>query len=209
MWLPLSSLACEEVAPVSARRKDVFPALASAAAAREERMFGLFFPSPLNPSSLEPLMFMSLHLFSVLLLPTIARFFVNALCVTQADTSSFPFYSFSNLKDNNRQHHLPVRVVKFSEERILVTFASPDPSRQDEDYLTGHVVSSLSGPASGLVVPGWTKNIESAQRREATEESETRLDVEPVFPAGGVHRQRLPVHWQGKPCTPTSCCDFS
>lgn len=179
------------------------PALASA---EEERMFGLFFPHLWILPHWSRQCFCRCT-FSVLLFQIIVRVFVNALCVIQADTSSFPFYSFSNLKDNNRQHHLPIRVVKFRR-REYWWHLRPRPSRQDEDYLTGHVVSSLSGPASGLV-PGWTKNIESAQRREATEESETRLDVEPVFPAGGVHGQRLPVHWQGKPCTPTSCCDFS
>lgn len=95
------------------------------------------------------------------------------------------------------------------DEKILVTFATPTPFRQDEDYLTGRVLCSLSGPASGCFETEWTENIESTQRREAAQKSETRLDVEPVFPARGVHRQRLPVHWQGETCTPTSPCDFS
>lgn len=111
MCLPLSSLACEEVAPVSAPRKDVFPALASAAAdARRKNVWALFpltFESFLTGAAN---VYVAAPFFCALPSKTTVRFFVNALCVTQADTSSFPFYSFSNLKDNNRQHHLPVRV---------------------------------------------------------------------------------------------------
>ena len=97
------------------------------------------------------------------------------------------------------------------EDRTFVTSTSYVRLCKNEDYLTGSCMA-LSWPVPGCVVSDWTEdrdrrwsgNWSSNQRRQGAQESETRLDVEPVFPAGGVYRQWLPVHWQGKSCASTS-----
>lgn len=45
-----------------------------------------------------------------------------------------------------------------------------------------------------------TRNGSKNFGREAAEKNETKLEVEPVLSVRGVHRQRLPVHRQGKRC---------
>lgn len=46
-------------------------------------------------------------------------------------------------------------------ERILVTFASLTPFRQNEDNHSGNILCSLSGPISGCFVTEWTEDMES------------------------------------------------
>lgn len=101
------------------------------------------------------------------------------------------------------------------EDKTFVTFASLSLLQKNEDYLTGRCrMCHLSWPLCGCFVFVWAEDRDRRwrgswgrdKRREAAQKSEKRLDVEPVFPAGRVHRQRLPVHWQGKSCVTASQC---
>lgn len=179
-----SSSACEEVSPVSVRSKGV-----SQHQPPPLKEPGCSSASPLNPSS------WNRQCFRLLV-------FVNSVCVAQADVSAFSLRSSNNLKDYNRII-CPFGWCNLGENSGALCVPAPPPPRlrHDEDYLTGHLLCALPGPACGCFAIERAENIESAQRREAAQKSETRLDVEPVLPAGGVHRQRLPVHRQGKTST--------
>lgn len=104
-----------------------------------------------------------------------------------------------------------VKVIQLGRKNICNLYNLHLLLQKNEDYLTGRCVA-LSWPVSGCFISEWTEdrsrrwggNGSSDQRWEAAQTSETRLDVEPVFPAGGVHRQWAPVHWQGKSCATAS-----
>lgn len=101
------------------------------------------------------------------------------------------------------------------EDKTLVTLTSLNLLQKNEDYLTGRCrMCHLSWPLPGCFVFVWTEDRDRRwrgspgcdKRREAAQKSEKRLDVEPVFPARRVHRQWLPVHWQGKSCVTAFQC---